>query len=130
MPRFRRRTFDYEAVQYTGANLPEIIELYGRGSTFGVEVRVLEGGCIRLKPPGGGFGFHDIRPGMWLIRSADGELSVSPDETFRRDFEGGGSGVRAMTSEEMQHRIDVYIAGGRLRQAFNPLAPSPNEKLP
>lgn len=116
MTRFRRRTFDYEAVQYTGANLPEIIEFYGRGSTFGVEVRVLEEGRIRLKPPGGGFGFHDICPGSWVVQRLGDGLRVVPDEVFHREFEPENGELRsamraAREREAMARRIEHYVNG-------------------
>lgn len=110
MTRFRRRAYDYEAVQYTGANLAEIIEFYGNGARVAVEA-----GRVSLRRSGS-YVDVELEPGEWLVRIPGASFITLSDAELRSKFEPEGSELRsamraAREREAMARRIERYANG-------------------
>jgi hypothetical protein len=75
--RYRKRADVVEAVQFDGANFPELAE-FAEVTTYG------GGDCFLITSEG----LVGVRVGEWLVRDGEGEVSVCTQASFEANYEG------------------------------------------
>lgn len=80
--KYRTRTVEVEAIQYTGANAQEVAHFVGQ-----LTLPHYSNGDQLMIPVGRGTGIAILSPGSWVVREPDGWFNIMNDKVFYARYE-------------------------------------------
>lgn len=92
--RYRKKSFEVEAIQYTGENLEQVLEFTGKHpswdgwfKSFDDYFKHVSSDGFKFKIIGGPYGTEIAVPGDWIIKRDGGRVIVCKPLTFADRFE-------------------------------------------
>ena len=93
MSLFTKKPVTISAIQWTGDNLPEVIEFTGKHPCCGEWFKDMDDYAAHVRGDGGKFkiftleGVMDALPGDWIIRGIRGEFYPCKPDIFEKTYE-------------------------------------------